>query len=437
MGVKKAERFGDSEERRLLGCLDNAVSFVSKGASPDEAIAKSVKEANLNCDSVPLLVQAYNVGCQTYHREKSAGQGTGYLMSEHPIARVENVESLLFPKASSILEGRKAAAHSGVSGDYALPPVRGKRPVLTKAASATAPAAAPTKPCDPYLHMNQLMQAKASADQAVKSLKLKLIASHDELQTKLAAVKTWCRKNSHLVPETEWNATQLFGQGVKEIFDYAAIGLTGMGRAEKRAYSSRSGVDVTKEPFTLIKAALNKAIEYIQDEITVKEACEKIECEVSKTIPFGQKKPEEKSAVLAGNATASCVPSRKAAFLGFTPGDIFGQQIGDTLKGPPTADVVKGMIDKINSPSHDAEMRSIHSQAMLNDLMSNDEVISGHDPHDVINAYNEISQLTPHMSGNYAVMRSALRKYLTGGEIQPFEAQQLRDLDKTYGPQKP
>lgn len=440
MGVKRAEKFGDPEEKRLLGCLDSAVSFVSKGASPDEAIARSVKEAGLNPDSVPLLVQAYNVGTQTYHREKCAGQETSSLMGEHPIARIEDVDSLLFPKSSAILESRKAAAHSGVSGEYSLPPVRGKRQeaAMVKLAAAELPATkVPGRISDPYIRMDQLMRAKASADNAIKDLKLKLISSHDELQSKLASVKSWCRRNPMLVPEVEWNATQLLGSGVREVFDFASVDMPGLKRAEKRAYISRNGVDLSKEPYTLIKAAIDKAVEYIQDENTVKAACEKIEREVSKTIPFGQKKPEEKSAVLLGSATASYVPTQKVALFGVTIGDIVGPQIGDALKGPSPGDSVKGLVEDINSPSHDAEMRSIHSQAMLNDLMHNDEVVSGYDPHEVTNAFNEISQLTPHMSDNYAVMRSALRKYLTGGEIQPFEAQQLRDLDKTYAPSRP
>lgn len=439
MGVKRAEKFGEFEERRLLSCLDSAVSMVSKGASPAEALAKSAKDAGLHPDSIPLMVQAYNVGRQTYHREKCAGQGTSCLMSEHPIAKVEDVESRMFPGPSAILGSRKSAAHSGVSTEYALPPVMEKahKEKMVKLASVALPAPAiERKATDPNLIAYQMSVAKTAADKAIYDLKLRLISSHDELERKLASVSAWCRKNSALVPETEWNATQLFGQGVKEVFDFATLGLTGLKRAEKRAYITRQAVDRTKAPYSLIKEALDKAVEYIQDEATVKAACEKIEREVSKVTPFGEKSAQEKrSAILAGKATASSLPS-KTAFLGTTPGDIIGPQVANYWKPKEPSDISKGMLDEINSPSHDAEMRSIHSQAMLSDLMNNDEIISGHEPPDVINAFNEISQLTPHMSNNYAVMRSALRKYLTGGEIQPFEAQQLRDLDKTYGPQK-
>jgi hypothetical protein len=66
---------------------------------------------------------------------------------------------------------------------------------------------------------------------------------------------------------------------------------------------------------------------------------------------------------------------------------------------------------------------------MIQDFMLNDEVISGYDPDEVISAYNEISELSPRSSVQPAIIRPLLRKHLTQGAIEPFEAAEMADIE--------
>jgi hypothetical protein len=76
-------------------------------------------------------------------------------------------------------------------------------------------------------------------------------------------------------------------------------------------------------------------------------------------------------------------------------------------------------------------MARIKMQAMLNDFLSNDPVISTYDVDDVLDAFNQVSQLVPRSSLQPAVMRGQLRKLLQQQDaMEPFEANQLVEVEK-------
>jgi hypothetical protein len=303
---------------------------------------------------------------------------------------------------------------------------------MTKLASATPyePLEAPRRPRDTSLYMDQCLKAKLASERVLTNIKMALLNSKDELDVKLRCVRDWCRKNASQVPEVEWNSRQLFGSGAKELFDLTTLGLTGIGRAEKRAYATRNPIDQTKAPYSLVKAALDKAVEYIRDESYAKEASSKIVLEVAKALPFGQKEAEL-SQVLG---TASLTAKEAAGFWGSMFSGAAGGMAQHALQPKSPGDISAGMQEDISDPAHEAQMRAIKSQAMLSDLMANDEIISGHDPATVTNAYNEIVQLNPHISAHYGIMRGALRKHLASGDMQPFDVEQLRKIDQSFAP---
>lgn len=82
-------------------------------------------------------------------------------------------------------------------------------------------------------------------------------------------------------------------------------------------------------------------------------------------------------------------------------------------------------------PVHDAEMNKIKTQAMLNDFLANDPIISTYDPDEVLGAFNQVSQMVPRAAMQPAVMRGQLRKLLQQQDaMEPFEANQLVEVEK-------
>lgn len=95
------------------------------------------------------------------------------------------------------------------------------------------------------------------------------------------------------------------------------------------------------------------------------------------------------------------------------------------------AEVERKVLEEYVDPVHDAEMARIRSQAMLNDFLANDPVISTYDPDEVLEAYNQVSQMVPRSALQPAVMRGQLRKLLQQQDaMEPFEANQLVEVEK-------
>ena len=89
------------------------------------------------------------------------------------------------------------------------------------------------------------------------------------------------------------------------------------------------------------------------------------------------------------------------------------------------------MADILGDPDHENEIRRIQAQTMLSGMMANDDVISGHDPDEVLEAYNEVSRLSPRSATQPALVRPWLRKRLSQGAVEPFEAAEMANVEKT------
>ena len=85
------------------------------------------------------------------------------------------------------------------------------------------------------------------------------------------------------------------------------------------------------------------------------------------------------------------------------------------MPGQVTRDLETKDLRSLMDPSHDSEIRNIQSEALLNDLLANDDVIKGYDPEEAVDAFNEVSQLAPHAVNTKVIMRDLMRKRLAGG----------------------
>jgi hypothetical protein len=86
--------------------------------------------------------------------------------------------------------------------------------------------------------------------------------------------------------------------------------------------------------------------------------------------------------------------------------------------------------ENITTPDHSLTLKNIRARATLHDMMLNDEVISGYDPHEVATAFNEIADVAPNVVGSPAVLTAMLRKRLEAGQLADFDVKQLIEMDK-------
>jgi hypothetical protein len=84
----------------------------------------------------------------------------------------------------------------------------------------------------------------------------------------------------------------------------------------------------------------------------------------------------------------------------------------------------------LTDPEHESALRGIRAQSMLHDLVLNDPVISGHDPAEVAQAFNELADVAPQFVDSPAAMQALLRKRLEAGQMADFDVKQLLDMEK-------
>lgn len=84
----------------------------------------------------------------------------------------------------------------------------------------------------------------------------------------------------------------------------------------------------------------------------------------------------------------------------------------------------------LTDPEHESALRNIRAQSMLHDMILNDPVLSGHDPHDVAMAFNELADVAPQFVDSPSAMTALLRKRLEAGQMADFDVKQLVDMEK-------
>jgi len=433
-------QFGKEAEDRLLRCVRDVQAYIVDGDSPDDSIIKVAQEQQLHPDMLPLLVQAVNVGRQSYQREKYSGQGVLEQLAEFPLARIEVVKAALYPaKPSSPSAVLKASA---VSQEYAAPP----KPVFSyqkaateKLASAKLPDSyfaqpAPGYQGDPKTKIARMQAAKQKIAREIENAKTAEIAARDLFLASLSRVADYFKQASYdrlPLAEVEWNALRLYGPLAGDVINYvAARNQTKEARASGPPRLARP-VSQSDLPYAAIGAAIAAAEKYAaarQHTAHMEGAATEKIAQVMR--PFAEHFPTTPTSVL-GSQRQNKAASGLSTMLASGIGSGLGTQFRESMQPKSTPDLVSDIGLELDDPQHNDELKGIEAKAMLNDLLANDEVISGFDPQEVSEAYNEITQLSPSSATQPALMRPLLRKRLTAGSVEPFEAQQLADIEKT------
>lgn len=75
-------------------------------------------------------------------------------------------------------------------------------------------------------------------------------------------------------------------------------------------------------------------------------------------------------------------------------------------------------------------LKNVHRQIMLQDLMTNDPVLSDEDPQTVANAYEAVLNMAPDLASNKEVIRAILRQTVHAVAVSPYEAEQWTKLEQ-------
>jgi hypothetical protein len=393
---------------------------VQGGMAPTDALAKTARELQLQPGYVKLAANAYNTGMQA--AQQQSGDTVLDKLAEFPLADAD--------AATEQVWGPQKVEK--VSQDYGRPPswlgprekaakaqrLNGLIPGVEKTAEAKSAG-------EPQWGMTRAYNKVSGLKRRAQLAKFAAGESRDRLLSALGALGDYCKLGSHDrmdLRDMEWNATVQFGDEVTPLFDFVRTrnGSKEAGVNLKSARVRAMEVDPTQHPWCLVHNCIKAAQDVLGAQQAAKEADQEYETKGAEILaPYGG------------------IPGRQTKEAARGGGAFFGSMLGTSLagarglgasqRGKADEAVQKGLL-ALDDPEHMSRLRGIQAEAMLQDLMTNDEVISGHDPEHVLGVYNELSQLMPEASMQPAVMRSALRERLTT-EPATFEAGQLADIE--------
>ena len=264
--------------------------------------------------------------------------------------------------------------------------------------------------------------------------------AQDKLLHGLADLLETVKRGSYDLPALEYATKARYGEAGAHVFAYiyANAPRLKVARDGRRLVEVPWDTDIGRK----ISAVIDRATEAVQRKLDYQRFADEAESKTAGLLdPFEltpAATPIQTTSILSGSSSQ---PLTKAGFLGNVMNSI-GSGIGfnaaqqlrsSTSLGKSPTELASGMAEDLDDPEHDNELRKIQSRTMLQDLMMNDEVISGYDPGEVLDAYNEIVGVTPRSATQAAIVRPLLRKRLTQGAIEPFEAAEMVNIEKGLG----
>ncbi len=417
---KRARPLGKSGEAKLIDAAKEVMAWVEEdGLHPNDAIAKVAFENEVPEGWQALLVQAYNHGRMTAQRE-GCGKDLLCKLSEFPLADLKEVQSRVagLQKTAETLEKDEVASIY----DEPIPKYRYKE------AAELPHVEVPEKPLADEFVIARQRRDLTRAEEAIKKAEEETTLAEWDLYRNMGKFAEYFRKRRQdrlSMGEVEHYGSRSLGPSVKCAMDFVQRALE---LREDRSKPITSGlVDLQAEPYVLLKAAVESAKRLVACQEKVAK-CKKIHGPKRESFYV---KPRKKSALFEDPEEKPRLKLQKNSglFSGLLGGAV---TVGarETMRPSPRSELVEGVMEDISTPEHEAELRRIQAQTLLHDLMTNDDVISAYDPDEILSAYNELSQLSPRAATQRAIVQPMLRRRLSAGGIEPFEAQQLVDIEK-------
>lgn len=415
---------GKDAEARMMAAVDKTAELCHSGLSPNDAVIKVATDAKLRPGEISMLARAYNIGQTTHHRD--TGEDVFQKAADFPLVDPAVVLETIFPttpKTAAQLQ-REAA----LSSDYLLRPAtilarKAADQEKIAAAAVTLPPLCPKPAPLPVDEEFGIRRAHAIADRAKRDLEEvrreksaafdRLVARMDDLgqyfTTTGAVPFGWFRKQ----------AAMLHGQRANQICDMLV---------EQHPHLAKQAADRVMRParggaFPLLEAVLTQLDRYAEKQAAYDAAQPELEARAAEALrPFAE--PRTRS-ILGEDV-------KRANFWGspFTQNvaGSYGKNVIDSIANSvsaPNTEAVNSVLKDLTDPQHDADLRNIRLQSMLQDLMTEDEVISGYPKHETMQRFNEITTMAPRLSEQPAAMRAALAKYLQQGRLADFDIDQL------------
>jgi hypothetical protein len=434
------KKLSKEAEDRLMGAIEKTAKLVNDGDHPNAAIVKAAQEDGIPPGQINLMVHAYNTGRTT--RQRQEGGSPLEKAAEFPLADAKTVLDKLYP--DKVKTAGEITRDTTVSLEYAVPPTgmlqrRARREMLKQGQNidwrkwsrggeevvAEDPGPLPGDPAErmkkAYCHAERLQRE-------VNEARRKQAVAMDKMATTFNDITEYFRQpGSTPIPIVKEQAFLLHGGKGRQLIDEVVKVTPGLAKMAMHKVSNYRLGAADGEIYGLISQFLDELDHYHQckqaHNTLLKEHAETAEALLR---PFAER-PQSVLTEL-GYSTS---PEKQAVAVMPT---LYGASAIKNLLAGGGEDAGKKETDdalaKLTDPAHEAELRNIRAQAMLQDMMVNDPVIAGYDPNEALDAYNDIVSATPRAADQRVVMQPLLRKRLEQGALDPFEVDQMLGLEE-------
>jgi len=411
------------DEQRIVTVLEKVAQDPTADANPNAAIVKAAGACDIPAGHINLVVRAYNNARTTWQRE--SGESSLEKAAEFPIANTAEILRELYPdqpETPNVVEHR-----AGISDEYSHKPTWYVGPERYEfKAKAAEILARPIKEGKVELYPREV---KGQVKRALAICKDQIV-NLERYRIDILSMKH--KFLNHLEKTAEYieNPNSPAFCDVRDAVE-TMTGAEGMPILQQliRLYPHLEKV-ASRQPYFAISAhkplvdhltgaifAGNAYVEMLSD---YEQCSKRAEDEIGKQIlPFMDDdddpnvQPEEDALLDATTSKSANIPLDIVKAVSVSK---IRDKVDNMLQmyGDP-ASVKQKAYAKLNDPYHDAQLRDLETQSMLQDMMINDPVISSHNPHETAAAVNELSRTAPSYAQQPLLTRPFLRQVLEMG----------------------
>jgi hypothetical protein len=432
--MKTLPKLSEASEQRISSALSKVAELIEDGETPTDAITKIASQEQLPAGQVRLMVRAFNTGRSLEHLR--AHDTLEEKAASFELADASEILEQLYP--SKIKTAAEIHRETVVSDDYS----KSSDGWLTrynksnKAVSMTKAAAAkvtpyPTLPSKrPFSEINELRkQAEAVRLDANR-------CAYAVVQTMDKVAEYFRNTTAEPLPIVTENAAAVYGRRVHRLMEKVSTDKTvsKMWKHQDRYKNAIGPVDWTREPYNLVKAALDAVDQFAAAQENLNDA-EVVHSEKRAEVlrPFRGDLP-----IKPIYGSAWTLGSEKQALGGFAR-DVGAMSLANAVAEFATKrmgtesdknEMMQDSMNELADPAHEDKLRAIRQQALVHELMAGDPVISGYNYNDVIQAHNHLSEVAPKAMQNRVMAQTMLRKYLEQGQnMDMFDSTQLLEAN--------
>jgi hypothetical protein len=420
------EKLSKEDEKRVMSALERTIQLTNGGAAPDDALSKVAEEEQFSPQIIQRMAEAYNVSKTLSHMKKASGPDKA---SSFPLADAASVVERLYPK-KPVSPAEKAAAF-GVPDAYSGPET-GKYMDSNPAPKLPEKRAGLEYPRDENESAARAINARRELIRGEKRASSEHRICWFNLLDQLKTAGQYFRQVFHepfASVQTKVAADHgLVGRHVMDLI--YQLGNLKEAKDGGEEAANRFLYNDAKEPYKSISQAIKTAHDLVhaaEEAATARNRLE--ECETKIGFRVKHENPVCLLDGVLGNETRPFEDGQEKQAIDI-PTVIGAGAAALGLSQPNSEGVRRKALGEVYDPIHEVTLKGIHAKAMLNDMLSNDPIISSYDPGEVMTAYNSLAKLSPNLVQQPAVIRGLLRRMLQQeGVLEPHEAQQLTSID--------